>query len=105
MKTGKDHAGNNKGEYYFLNEDNNVELKEIYWSPNKLVFSIHTRNETIDNTLILNQNYYPGWVVTKDGNKCQRVTNLNGLLATKIEKSYSQVIYKYDPFEFYLVCR
>jgi hypothetical protein len=94
-----------QGEYYLLNPANDVKVENTYWSPNKLVYQISNIENTKDNTLIINQNYYPGWIVKTNNNACIRAISVNGLLATKLDSLSDNITFEYNPLLRWLVCR
>ena len=46
--------------------------------------------------LIINDNYYPGWIVSIDGQKFEPVENWQGLRATIVPEGEHEVIFKYS---------
>jgi hypothetical protein len=94
-----------QGEYYLLNPANDVKVENTYWSPNKLVYQISNIENAKDNTLIINQNYYPGWIVKTNNNACIRAISVNGLLATKLDSLSDAITFEYNPLLRWLVCR
>ncbi len=95
---------NYQGEFYLSMANDAVQLENVYWSPNNLVFSISNSEQIIGNTLIINQNFYPGWVVVKDAKKCERAIASNGLISTRIDRSYNRISFEFNPIEYYTVC-
>ncbi len=94
-----------QGEYHLLNVNSVVKLENTYWSPNKLVYSISNSMEANGNFLIINQNFYPGWVVTKDKGECKRAIPKFGLLSTRIDTAFDRVTFSFDPFKYHTLCR
>jgi hypothetical protein len=93
------------GEFHLLELDDKTKVENIFWSPNKLIFKITNANETMNNSLIINQNYYPGWIVVKDTNNCERAISNKGLLSTEIDSSIERIAFKFNPLEFYTLCK
>jgi hypothetical protein len=96
---------NYRGEYYLLNSAKDVNVENTYWSPNKLVYQISNVENTKDNTLIINQNYYPGWIVKGNKKACIRAISVNGLLATKLDSLSDSITFEYNPLLRWFVCR
>jgi hypothetical protein len=94
-----------QGEFHLLELDDSIKVENIFWSPNKLIFKITNVDKAMNNSLIINQNYYPGWIVVKDTNNCERATSNNGLLATKLDSSIKRVTLEFNPLEFYSLCK
>jgi hypothetical protein len=93
------------GEFHLLELDDKTKVENIFWSPNKLIFKITNASETMNNSLIINQNYYPGWIVVKDTNDCERATSNDGLLTTKFDSSIERIAFEFNPLEFYTLCK
>jgi hypothetical protein len=93
------------GEFHLLELDDKTKVENIFWSPNKLIFKITNASETMNNTLIINQNYYPGWIVVKDTNDCERATSNDGLLSIEIDSSIERIAFEFNPLEFYTLCK
>ena len=82
-----------RGEVFFLDENNHARIQ--YFSPNEIIVDVELKN--LD-TLIINQNYYPGWRADKGS-----LSNRNGLLALTLDKTGSyKVRLTYVPLDFYL---
>jgi hypothetical protein len=102
---------NYRGEYYLLQQDPNLELKKVFWSPNKLVFQImntdNTDNtdNTSNNSLLVNENFYPGWIAIKNDGSCKRANSTEGVLATEINSSNELVTFEFNPLKYYIFCR
>ncbi len=80
------------GEYYLRKDSNQVE--QVFFSPNKLVFKLRL----IDNdTLVINQNYFPGWHSSRG-----EVKSYDGLLSVVLDKADNEVILYYLPISFVL---
>lgn len=94
-----------QGEFYLLNPVQGVKVENTYWSPNKLVYQISNVENTKDNTLIINQNYYPGWIVKGNKKACIRAISVNGLLATKLDSLSDSITFEYNPLLRWFVCR
>ena len=91
-----------KGEYYLLDPAEGVKVDNTTWSPNKLVYKISNAEKARGNTLIINQNYLPGWIV-KNNKACLRAISVNGLVATKLDTPSDTITFEYDPlFQWYL---
>jgi hypothetical protein len=94
-----------QGEFHLLRLDYRIQVKNIYWSPNKIAFEIINVDKAMNNSLIINQNFYPGWIVRKDTNACERATFNNGLLASKLDSSIKRITFEFNPFEYYSLCK
>jgi hypothetical protein len=72
-----------RGEWYSLKNAYMVSL--IQWTPQQISFSVIPQKNTspTEDTLILNQNYFPGWYV-KRGETFTPAINTNGLISTRI---------------------
>jgi hypothetical protein len=92
------------GEYYLLNPADGVKVDNTTWSPNKLVYKISNAEKAKGNTLIINQNYLPGWIV-KNNKACSRAISVNGLVATRLESLSDTVTFEYDPLFQWYFCR
>ena len=93
------------GEYYLLNPEQGVQVENTFWSPNKLVYKITNPQKAINDTLIINQNYYPGWIVRTGAFTCTRAIIQAGLLATKLDSSAETITLEFNPLLLYLRCR
>ena len=81
-----------KGEYYLRNGMGQTE--QIFFSGNKLVFKLHL----VDNdTLVINQNYFPGWHSSRG-----KVKSCSGLLCVVLNKADKEVSLYYMPVSFIL---
>jgi hypothetical protein len=78
-----------RGEFYFVGKGVATQLK---WSPNRLKY--HVKLEQPDR-LVINQNYWPGWRVTRGV-----VTRHNGLLAVDLPAGEYDLRIKYQPITF-----
>jgi len=76
-----------KGEYFL--KKGNGRVNEILFSPNRLVFKADLFS---DDTLIINQNYFPGWHSTQG-----RVINSDGLLGVRLKKGEARLGLYYFP--------
>ena len=94
-----------QGEYHLLTPVQDVEVRNTYWSPNKLVFQITHAEKALKDTLIINQNYFPGWIVRTSANTCKRAIYSNGLLATKLDSGTDHVSFEFNPFLRWFRCR
>jgi uncharacterized membrane protein YfhO len=94
-----------RGEYYWKDPLQTSEIKNVFWSPNKLEFNIVTRQEETGNILVLNQNFYPGWVVTLDNGQCTRSSLSDNLVAAVIPASTQKVTLEFNPILYYTACR
>lgn len=94
-----------QGEFHLFTVDDNIKEENTFWSPNKLIFDISTANNAVNNSLIVNQNFYPGWIVRQDNQDCQRASFNNGLLATNIDGAIRQITLTFDPISYYTFCR
>jgi len=96
---------NYKGEYYLLEELASIKVVNTFWSPNRLIFDITDASGLLSNTLIINQNFYPGWIVIKDDRNCERAIFNKGLLATMLDDAIESVTFEFKPLEYYTACR
>ncbi len=96
---------NYQGEYYLLEAGSKIRLENSYWSPNKLTYDVYSSGGTINNSLIVNQNYYPGWIVEKDSQPCERATNNKGLLEAKLNAPVERITFEFNLAKFYIFCR
>jgi len=94
-----------QGEFYLIKQIQGVKIENIFWSPNKLIFKITNSEKAMNNTLIINQNYYPGWIVKTNTDACSRVIDYNGLLATRLNSLVDNVTFEFNPFLYYSVCK
>jgi hypothetical protein len=95
---------NYQGEYYLLNSAQGVEVENTFWSPNKLVYKITDLEKGMNNALIINQNFYPGWFVNTNNNTCSRALYYNGLLATRLDYHNEYITFIYNPYIYYSIC-
>ena len=94
-----------QGEFYLLKSVHGVKVENIFWSPNKLIFKITNAEKAMNNILIINQNFYPGWIVKTNNNACFRATYYNGLLATKLDFLIDSITLEFNPFLYYSSCK
>ena len=94
-----------RGEFYLLNPVKGVQVENTFWSPNRLTFTISNAQKAITDTLIINQNYYPGWVVRTGALSCVRTIEHKGLLAAKLDSGAGSITLEFNPFLLYLRCR
>lgn len=94
-----------QGEFYLFNSVEGVNVENTYWSPNKQIFKITNDEKVKNNTIIINQNFYPGWIVKINNNACERSTFFNGLPATKIDSSTDSIIFEFNPILYYSLCK
>jgi len=92
------------GEFYLLDPVQGVTVENSFWSPNKLVYKITNVQKAIGDTLIINQNYYPGWIEKTGTFSCAKTIKHKGLLATKLDSSAGSITLEFNPFLFYLRC-
>ena len=85
-----------RGEWYLENNTGSVNL--ISWSPNQFVFKVSISDENkIKDTLVINQNHYPGWYVEIDGHR-KKAKSFHGLLATDISGKEKLIAFKFLPY-------
>ncbi len=94
-----------QGEYYLLNPVEGASVENTFWSPNKLVYKITDGEKAANNTLIVNQNYFPGWIVRINNEPCKRATYHNGLLASELGAGADNVTFEFNPFLRWFLCR
>jgi hypothetical protein len=82
-----------RGEYYILGEGR---VTQVYWSPNRLAYDVDTRAPA---TLIVNQNYYPGWSLVGSAGE---LYSHDGLLAVRVPAGRSEVTLAFQPTHFWL---
>jgi hypothetical protein len=77
-----------RGEYYLLGPGKLVQTR---WSPNRLSYDVNVPAPT---TLVINQNYYPGWKVTK-GNAT--FVRHGTLLAVALPQGHQRITLSFHP--------
>jgi len=87
---------NYKGEAYLIESDEDVLIK--YFSPNKITISANIKNDDI---LVLNQNYYKGWLI-KDGFDIREAKKFKGLISTNISPGKREITFYFLPLTFLL---
>jgi hypothetical protein len=93
---GKD-SNKYRGEWYLENKSRVVSLK--YWSPNIMSFDLQDEiKKQINDILIINQNYFPGWYVEIDG-KIQKAESYKGLLSVTVTPENKTLIFKFLPYK------
>jgi hypothetical protein len=93
-----------QGEFYLLNPVEGVKVDNTFWSPNKLIYTISNAAKAMNNTLIINQNYYPGWIVRTGPFNCSRAIKHKGLLAAKVDSGDESITLEFNPLLLYLRC-
>ncbi len=89
--------GNYRGEWY--TEKNSRFIILHRWSPHVISLGLYsTPDKRIKDVLILNQNFFPGWYVEKNG-ILSKADNYNGLLSTNIDLEDKFVTFTYLPFK------
>jgi len=83
-----------KGEVYLENSQGSAVID--YFSPNKIVVDIDAKKPDV---LVVNQNYYIGWRVRKNGQKLS-AEPFDGLISTSVEAGHQKVIFYYLPLSF-----
>lgn len=78
----------------FLSGNGAAEVK--YFSPNKIIAEV---DAPVNDTLVLNQNYFNGWKIEADGKKAAAFS-LNGLVAGEIGPGKREVTFYYCPLSF-----
>lgn len=94
-----------QGEFHLLELDDSIKVDNIFWSPNKLIYKITIASKVVNNSLIINENFYPGWIVMKDSEHCARAMFINGLVATKLEPSIKRITFEFNPLAYYTLCK
>jgi hypothetical protein len=94
-----------RGEFYLLNPIQGVRIENTVWSPNKLVYKISDPQKAINDTLVVNQNYYPGWIVRTGMFSCEKTIKQRGLLATRLNSPAETVTLEFNPLLLFLRCR
>lgn len=82
---------NYRGEVYLMESQGSVLID--YFSPNKIVVDVRAE---IPDVLAVNQNYYIGWRVRKNG-KTTSAKSYNGLISTPVEAGHQKIIFYYLP--------
>jgi hypothetical protein len=77
-----------RGEYYLLGPG---EVVETLWTPNRLVYEV---NVSVPSSLVVNQNYYPGWHLSSGNGE---LYSKNGLLAVRIPAGRNRIELVYAP--------
>jgi hypothetical protein len=95
---------NYQGEFYLLNPVQGVKVENTFWSPNKLVYKITNAQKAINDTLIINQNYYPGWIIRTGAFSCLKTIKHKGLLATRLDSSAGSITFEFNPLLLFLRC-
>ena len=108
--TGAVHAGGiedekYQGEFHLLNPVQDVRIVNTFWSPNKLDFKITNVEKAMNNTLVINQNYYPGWIVITNNQPCKKTIAYNGLLATRLGSLTESITFEFNPFLRWFRCK
>ena len=108
--TGAVHAGGiedekYQGEFHLLNPVQDVRIVNTFWSPNKLDFKITNVEKAMNNTLVINQNYYPGWIVITNNQPCKKAIAYNGLLATRLGSLTESITFEFNPFLRWFRCK
>ncbi len=94
-----------QGEFYLSDPVEGAKVQNIFWSPNKLDFKITDGEKGLKDTLVVNQNYYPGWIVKTDISTCKRAISFSGLLATRLDSRSGHITFEFNPFLRWFVCR
>ncbi len=87
---------NYQGEVYLLDTQGDVFIKQF--SPNKVIVNIEIEKPGV---LVMNQNYYNGWKVKKNGN-ITKAKAVRGLISTPVLPGDCSVEFFYMPFSFLL---
>lgn len=83
-----------RGEAYLV--EGKGSLRISYFSPNKVVVEVDAKEP---DRLVLNQNYYTGWKVKKDG-RTILAESFKGLIATPILPGHQKIQFYYMPASF-----
>jgi hypothetical protein len=94
-----------QGEFYLSNPVRDVKVENIYWSPNKLIYKLSNVEKKSNNMLVVNQNYFLGWIVKMNNEPCNRAISYNGLLATKLDSFSDTITFEFNPFMSWFICR
>jgi hypothetical protein len=84
---------NAKNRAYFQEDNEPVELK--YYSPNIITFKFSAKN--YGRTLIIAQNYFPGWVYYNDNKKHDVAKHEDVFVEIKVAPKSQEAILKYEP--------
>lgn len=86
------------GEWYLQSDKGTLELE--YWSPNRLVFNVNFEGDAKGmETIIINQNYYPGWFVASS-QKTDYAQNIDGLIGAKIQRTSGLITFEFNPYKY-----
>ncbi len=94
-----------QGEFYLAAPAEGVKVQNTFWSPNQLNYKVTDGEKGLNGTLVINQNYYPGWIVKTDNDTCKRAISYHGLLATRLDPKSGDVTFEFNPFLRWLGCR
>lgn len=87
-----------RGEYYLANPVDGVEPILTHWSPNMLIYIIRNTDLARNKTLVVNQNYYPGWYVRTNMHACTPAADYHGLLSANLDKFDDIVTFTFSPY-------
>jgi hypothetical protein len=96
---------NYQGEFYLASPVQGVTVENVFWSPNTLIFKISNVEKAINNSLVVNQNFYPGWIVKTDNDTCARASFYKGLLSTRLDSVIDKISFEFNPFLYYFSCK
>jgi len=81
------------GEVFLFSQK--IPMDILYWSPNSVAVKVSSKK---DDYLVLNQNLIKGWKVK--GSKDNKIELVKGLVATKVDKETTKVVFYYLPDSF-----
>lgn len=73
-------------------------LKVIRWTPQEIELEVRL-TKVLSDIVVVNQNYYPGWLVYVDNGKAQTPHKWNDLLSIPIKKHTKKVVFRYEPYK------
>lgn len=91
---GKDKRGY-LGEWYLQNKGGGLKITK--WTPQEIELQVSLTKVRSD-ILIINQNYYPGWLVLVDDGLPQRPHEWNKLLSIPVSQATRKVVFRYEPY-------
>jgi len=95
-----------QGEFHLIKSVQGVKVENTFWSPNKLIYKITNAEKAINNnTLVINQNFYPGWIVKMTNIACSRPLFYNGLLAIRLDPVTEDISLEFNPLLYYFSCK
>ncbi len=94
-----------RGEAYLEEPVAGETVENTFWSPNLLKYRLTGGGDLAENVLVIDQNFYPGWVVFTGEKSCSRAIKYNGLLAFSPIESGQSLTFEYNPVLYFSTCR